>query len=84
MKFHNLSGFTSAQGNRHALGFMEEANLKQDDASFYLIACSAFVNYLTSKSSEAGLNVSKYQVDAIISSTFSSTFFQILKYIFLF
>jgi hypothetical protein len=40
-----LYGFTNdANGIRHAL--MDEPNLNADDAKYFLIACTAFVNYL--------------------------------------
>ncbi|MDP9646145.1 AbiJ-NTD4 domain-containing protein [Paraburkholderia caledonica] len=40
-----LYGYTSdANGIRHAL--MEEPNLSADEAKYFLIACTAFVNYL--------------------------------------
>jgi len=46
--FSNLYGFTSnAEGIRHAL--MDEPTLKQEDALYMLVSCSAFVNYLRSK-----------------------------------
>ena len=44
----NLYGYTSnADGIRHAL--MDETTLKQEDAMFMLVSCSAFVNYLKVK-----------------------------------
>ena len=46
----SLYGYTSdANGIRHAL--LEEENLDFADAKFMLVSCSAFVNYLKSKSS---------------------------------
>lgn len=46
--FSNIYGYTSsADGIRH--GLLEEDKLQQEDASFMLIACSAFINYLTQK-----------------------------------
>jgi hypothetical protein len=46
----SLYGYTSdADGIRHAL--LEEENLDFADAKFMLVSCSAFVNYLRSKSS---------------------------------
>ena len=40
-----LYGYMSdANGIRHAL--MEEDNLSADDAKFFLLACTSFVNYL--------------------------------------
>jgi hypothetical protein len=49
--FNKLYGFTSDKGGiRHAL--LDEINeLKQEDAVFMLVACSAFVNYLKVKKS---------------------------------
>jgi AbiJ N-terminal domain 4 len=47
----SLYGYTSdADGIRHAL--LEEENLDFADAKFMLVSCSAFVNYLRSKSSK--------------------------------
>jgi hypothetical protein len=58
--FDKFYGFTSgAQGIRHSLGLTEEEDVKEDDARFFLIACSAFVNYLTSKASAAGIDFLK-------------------------
>ena len=46
--FDKLYGYTSdAQGIRHAL--LEEDNLEQEDATFMLVACSAFVSYVIAK-----------------------------------
>jgi hypothetical protein len=54
--FRNLYGYTSdAQGIRHAL--MEESDLDFEDAKFMLVSCSAFVNYLITKSSKAGIKL---------------------------
>jgi len=54
--FNNLYGFTSdAEGIRHAL--KKEPNLDFEDAKFMLISCSAFINYLISKSSKAGIKL---------------------------
>jgi hypothetical protein len=48
--FDKLYGYTSsADGIRHALTD-EKVNVGFDEAKFMLVACSAFVNYLTSKS----------------------------------
>jgi hypothetical protein len=45
--FSKLYGYTSdAQGIRHAM--MEVPNLGPADAKFFLVACSAFINYLQS------------------------------------
>ncbi|GAA4930373.1 AbiJ-NTD4 domain-containing protein [Mucilaginibacter defluvii] len=46
--FNALYGYTSdAQGIRHAL--MDESELRQEDAKFMLVTCSAFINYLSTK-----------------------------------
>jgi hypothetical protein len=46
--FSSLYGWTSdASGIRHKL--LDEASLKQEDAKFMLITCSAFINYLLAK-----------------------------------
>lgn len=46
--FSSLYGYTSdANGIRHSL--LDESTLKQEDAKFMLVACSAFVNYLLVK-----------------------------------
>jgi AbiJ N-terminal domain 4 len=52
--FKKLYGYTSdAQGIRHALA--EESDLAFEDAKFMLVACSAFVNYLTAKAARASV-----------------------------
>jgi len=54
--FDNLYGYTSsADGIRHAL--LDEPNLSFEDAKFMLVSCSAFVNYLISKASSAGISL---------------------------
>ena len=54
--FEKLYGYTSnADGIRHAL--LDEANLDFEDAKFMLVACSAFINYLISKSVKAGIKI---------------------------
>lgn len=54
--FSSLYGYTSdAEGIRHAL--MEEPNLSFEDAKFMLVSCSAFINYLLTKASKAGINL---------------------------
>jgi hypothetical protein len=54
--FEKLYGYTSdAEGIRHAL--LEEPNLSFEDAKFMLVSCSAFVNYLVTKSSKAGIKL---------------------------
>jgi hypothetical protein len=46
--FKSIYGYTSnGDGIRHSLS--DEPNLRQEDAIFMLITCSAFVNYLISK-----------------------------------
>lgn len=46
--FLKLYGYTSgSNGIRHAL--LEESNISQEDASYMLVICSAFINYLTAK-----------------------------------
>ena len=56
--FSNLYGYTSdAEGIRHAL--MEEPDLHFEDAKFMLVSCSAFINYLVSKASKAGIKLKK-------------------------
>ena len=48
--YAKIYGYTSdADGIRHAL--LDESTVDADDARFFLVSCSAFVNYLTSKSS---------------------------------
>jgi hypothetical protein len=52
--FSDLYGYTSsADGIRHAL--LEETNLNFDDAKFFLVSCSAFINYLISKCNLLGI-----------------------------
>jgi len=54
--FSNLYGYTSdAEGIRHAL--LDEPNLSFEDAKFMLVSCSAFINYLISKASKAGIKI---------------------------
>ena len=51
--FLSLYGFTSDEdGIRHAI--LDESNVGYDEAKFMLVACSAFVNFLTSKAEAAG------------------------------
>jgi hypothetical protein len=48
--FGAIYGYTSdADGIRHAL--LTESSLNADDAKFYLVSCSAFVNYLKCRAS---------------------------------
>ena len=52
--FERIYGYASShEGIRHAL--QSEPNITQDEARFMLISCSAFVNYLISKSASAGI-----------------------------
>jgi len=54
--FAKLYGYTSdADGIRHAL--LEVPDLDIEDATFMLVSCSAFINYLKIKSSKAGVNL---------------------------
>jgi hypothetical protein len=54
--FEKLYGYTGdAHGIRHAHKFDEKENLDLEDARFFLIACSAFTNYLIVKAQKAGL-----------------------------
>ena len=53
--FSNIYGYTSdAGGIRHALS--EEASLHFEDAKYMLVSCSAFINYLVSKATKAGIS----------------------------
>src|SRR5699024_6978603 len=46
--FNKLYGYTSdEEGIRHKL--LDAPNVKQEDAVFMLVACSAFINYLKQK-----------------------------------
>ena len=54
--FEQLYGYTNdADGIRHAL--KDAGDLPVEDATFMLVACSAFVNYLTAKAAEVGLRL---------------------------
>lgn len=54
--FDKLYGYTSdADGIRHAL--LKKSNIDFEDAKFMLVSCSAFVNYLTTKSVKAGVEL---------------------------
>ncbi len=44
---------SDADGIRHAL--MGASNLSSEDARYFLVSCSAFVNYLTEKAQKAGV-----------------------------
>lgn len=53
--FDSLYGYTSsAEGIRHAM-LEEGISLGFEDAKFMLVSCSAFINYLISKASKAGI-----------------------------
>jgi len=55
--FDSLYGYTSsAEGIRHSL-LDDKKGLSFEDAKFMLVSCSAFVNYLISKTSKAGLKI---------------------------
>jgi len=46
--FSKLYGYTSDEGGiRHAM--LDEPNLTSADAIYFLVSCSAFINYLKSK-----------------------------------
>ena len=54
--FSHLYGYTSsAEGIRHSL--LDEPTLSFEDAKFMLVSCSAFINYLVSKASKAGIKM---------------------------
>ena len=54
--FESLYGYTSnADGIRHAL--LDEPSLDSEDTQFMLVSCSAFINYLLSKSAKAGIKL---------------------------
>ena len=54
--FSKLYGYTSdANGIRHSM--LDEPNLSFEDAKYMLVSCSAFVNYLTTKAANAGLEI---------------------------
>lgn len=54
--FDRLYGYTSdADGIRHAL--LDQSNLSFEDAKFMLVSCSAFINYLITKASGAGITI---------------------------
>lgn len=53
-----LYGYTSdADGIRHAMS--DEPNLTLADAKYFLVVCSAFVNYLAEKKADSGVSASK-------------------------
>jgi len=46
--FSNLYGYTSDEGGiRHAL--LQAESVRFEDAKFFLVLCSAFVNFVTAK-----------------------------------
>jgi hypothetical protein len=54
--FGKLYGYTNeAEGIRHSL--LDEPNLRLEDARYMVVTCSAFVNYVVSKSIEAGIHL---------------------------
>jgi hypothetical protein len=64
LKFHpalekawsSLYGYTSDEnGIRHAM--LEEPNLTQADAKYFLVSCSAFISYLVQLAGEAGVSI---------------------------
>jgi hypothetical protein len=55
--FSSLYGYASdADGIRHGL-LEPNLNLEFDDAKYMLVTCTAFINYLVSKASKAGINL---------------------------
>jgi hypothetical protein len=56
--FIKMYGYTSDEdGIRHAI--LDEANVGFDEAKYMIVTCSAFANYLVSKSSASGLFVNE-------------------------
>jgi len=54
--FNKLYGYTSSkEGIGHALS--DKSTISPDDARFFFVSCSSFVNYLTSKSLKAKINL---------------------------
>jgi len=54
--FKKIYGYTSdSDGIRHAL--TEMSNCDFEDAKFMLVSCSAFINYIITKSDKAGINL---------------------------
>jgi hypothetical protein len=54
--FTALYGYTSDKGGiRHAL--LEESSLDATDARFFLVACSAFVNFIVAKAAAANIKI---------------------------
>ncbi|NHI91381.1 MAG: hypothetical protein EAX96_02685 [Candidatus Lokiarchaeota archaeon] len=55
--FKKLYGYTNDDdGIRHAL--KDEPNLDMEDARYFLVACSAFINYLIEKATKANIHLS--------------------------
>jgi hypothetical protein len=58
--FRKLYGYTNdSDGIRHAL--LKEPNLDYEDATFMLVSCSTFVNYLLTKVEKAGIDINRKQ-----------------------
>jgi AbiJ N-terminal domain 4 len=56
--FQKLYGYTNdAEGIRHAL--KDDPTVDVENATFMLVTCSAFVNYLVAKAAKAGIDLSK-------------------------
>jgi hypothetical protein len=56
--FSALYGYTSDEGGiRHSL--LEESSISKAEATFMLISCSAFVNYVLAKCAEQGIKLKK-------------------------
>jgi hypothetical protein len=56
--FSSLYGYSStSEGIRHAL--LDKDTVSQEDARYFLVACSAFANYVLSKAAKAGLEFEK-------------------------
>ncbi|MFX0103639.1 MAG: AbiJ-NTD4 domain-containing protein [Candidatus Hodarchaeota archaeon] len=55
--FNSLYGYTSDEdGIRHSM--MDEPDLDMEDARYFLITCSAFINYLKAKCVKSGISLS--------------------------
>ena len=60
----SLYGYTSdAEGIRHAM--LEESTLTQADAKFMLVACTAFINYMLTKTAERSVPVATTPTRAV-------------------
>ena len=56
--FDKMYGYTSdADGIRHGSGLLDEPKLDFEDAKFFLVACSAFINYLKEKLNKTNLKI---------------------------